>query len=213
MTSSKDRTPPSSHDQTTSSLRLLSLIMMIDLMTLSVQIPAMTVNYESHGLDLSWVGWMSALYGLISFFVAPVLGRVSDSHGRVTMLKVSALGSLLGSLGGLYAQEKWTFMASRTLPGLLKCSIPISQAYVVDVSKTNTQRSNNLGMLGASFGMAFVIGPPIGGLAMDYHPSLPLLLSAILCGLLQGVLLFLPEPVASTSKEGGGKGVERNGNG
>ncbi|CAM9851053.1 unnamed protein product [Choristocarpus tenellus] len=132
-------------------LRLLSLVMVIDLMSLSVQIPTMVRAYETYEIDLRMQGWLAGTFGLISFFVAPVLGRVSDSMGRVTMLKVSAVGGLLGSFGSFYARGKWAFIAARTLPAMLKCSLPISQAYIVDTSEGNAERSKNLVALLFSF--------------------------------------------------------------
>ncbi|CBN76915.1 hypothetical protein Esi_0024_0024 [Ectocarpus siliculosus] len=73
----------------------------------------MPAAFESHGMDLRWQGWVASTYGLISFFVGPMLGRVSDSMGRVAMLKMSCVGNIIGALGSLYATGRWTFIASR----------------------------------------------------------------------------------------------------
>ncbi|CAN0473364.1 unnamed protein product, partial [Ectocarpus sp. 12 AP-2014] len=181
--------------------RLLSLVMVLDLMILSVQIPSMPAAFESHGMDLRWQGWVASTYGIISFFVGPMLGRVSDSMGRVAMLKMSCVGNMIGALGSLYATGRWTFIASRTLPGLLKCSLPISQAYMVDVSEGSAERSKNLGMLGASFGVAFVLGPPLGGTAADYDVRLPFVISFLESVLLYLALQYLPEPSKSLASK------------
>eukprot|EP00903_Cladosiphon_okamuranus_P016218 g14965.t1 len=196
--------------------RLLCLVMVLDLMTMSVQIPSLTAAFESHGMDLRWQGWVASVYGIISFFVGPMLGRVSDSVGRVAMLRMSCAGSMLGALGSLNATGRWTFIAARTLPALLKCSLPISQAYIVDVSQGSAERSKNLGMLGASFGVAFVLGPPLGGTAADYDIRLPFVIAFLECVLLYFALQFLPEPAnkggASVQLDdgGGGGGVKKN---
>eukprot|EP00752_Nemacystus_decipiens_P009244 g8257.t1 len=183
--------------------RLLCLVMVLDLMTVSVQIPSMTAAFQSHGMDLRWQGWVASVHGIISFVVGPMLGRVSDSVGRVAMLRMSCFGSMLGAFGCLTATGRWTFIAARTLPALLKCSLPISQAYIVDVSQGSAERSKNLGMLGASFGVAFVLGPPLGGTAADYDVRLPFVISFLECVLLYFALQFLPEPAR---KGGGGSG-------
>ncbi|CAM9718440.1 unnamed protein product [Ectocarpus sp. 13 AM-2016] len=161
----------------------------------------MPAAFESHGMDLRWQGWVASTYGIISFFVGPMLGRVSDSMGRVAMLKMSCVGNIIGALGSLYATGRWTFIASRTLPGLLKCSLPISQAYMVDVSEGSAERSKNLGMLGASFGVAFVLGPPLGGTAADYDVRLPFVISFLESVLLYLALQYLPEPSKSLASK------------
>ncbi|CAM9715054.1 unnamed protein product, partial [Hapterophycus canaliculatus] len=71
--------------------------------------------FESHGMDLRWQGWVVSVYGIISFFVGPMLGRVSDSVGRVAMLKMSCVGSFIAAIGSLYATGRWTFIAARSV--------------------------------------------------------------------------------------------------
>ncbi len=124
-----------------------------------------------------YYGWIAAVYALMQFFFAPVLGSLSDRFGRRPIL----LGSLFG-LGidyiimGLSTSIWWLF-AGRTLAGILGASHTTGNAYIADIS-TPEDRARNFGLMGVAFGLGFIFGPALGGLLGGIDLRLPFFVSA-----------------------------------
>ncbi len=142
--------------------------------------------------------WLLSVYAITQFLFAPVIGNLSDKYGRRPVL----LGSLLGfgidyiflALAPTYG---WLF-AGRIIAGITGASFTTATAYIADVSTPET-RAKNFGMIGAAFGLGFVLGPALGGLLAGLGTRVPFYAAAILCLLncLYGYFV-LPE---SLSKE------------
>src|SRR3954452_21734202 len=107
---------------------------------------------------------------------APVLGRLSDRYGRKPVLVASLLGTALGSLLVGVAGSRWLLFLGRIVDGVSGSSISVAQAAVVDVAPA-AQRARLLGLLSAAFGVGFVAGPALGGLAALGGPKLPFLVA------------------------------------
>ncbi len=131
-------------------------------------------------------GFLIAAYPLFQFFGAPLLGSLSDQHGRKPVLLISLLGTLVGYLLFAYAIHErilWLLFASRMLPGFTGGNIAVILSSIADVSSP-AERTKNFGLVGAAFGIGFVLGPTIGGLLADdtlvgwFSPTLPLLFVA-----------------------------------
>ncbi|HOY07619.1 MAG TPA: TCR/Tet family MFS transporter [Saprospiraceae bacterium] len=138
-------------------------------------------------------GWLMFAYALMQFICAPILGGLSDRYGRRPILLLSLFGFGVDYIFQAYAPTiAWLFVG-RILAGILGSSFTTASAYIADVS-TPEKRAQNFGLVGAAFGMGFIIGPAIGGLLGQYGPRAPFLAAAALALLnwLYG-LLILPE--------------------
>mmetsp|Transcript_28077 Transcript_28077/g.36455 ORF Transcript_28077/g.36455 Transcript_28077/m.36455 type:complete len:459 (+) Transcript_28077:123-1499(+) len=188
-------------DPKRSSTPLLLLANVFDVLTLGVTLPVLPSLFTEFGLTTTHQGWATSAYSLLFFIMGPILGRWSDLYGRVVLLRVSAIVSLLGYIGLAAAGNKWAFLAVRILPGLAKCQIPISQAYLADVSTS----AASFGMLGAAFGLGFIFGPLIGGFAAGYGLRYPVYVAVASSLLNLLTLCFLPEPRVHKKKDAGTK--------
>ncbi|MDY6769787.1 MAG: MFS transporter [Candidatus Nanohaloarchaea archaeon] len=119
------------------------------------------------------VGLLIGAYPVAQFFSTPILGEISDIHGRRTVISVSILGTVIASLifgYGILVKDLWLLFASRAVNGLTGGLISVAQATVADVTDAGT-RSESFGVIGAAFGIGFIIGPFIGGvLSSDISP-------------------------------------------
>lgn len=181
-------------------INLLIIASILDIFTISVVFPVLPSLFQEFGLLPTHQGWASSLFSFLSFTMAPIFGRWSDVHGRVIFLRMAAVVSTLGYFCTSLALNKWVFLAARILPGLAKCQIPLSQAYMADVS-SDADRTKNLGMLGAAFGFAFIFGPVLGGYAANSNIRMPFYI-AIGVGLLNlFTLSLLQEPKQQLKKK------------
>jgi DHA1 family tetracycline resistance protein-like MFS transporter len=125
-------------------------------------------------------GWLSFSYAFMQFIFASVLGGLSDKFGRRPII----LFSLLGFAGNFFLQAwaptiMWLFVG-RLLSGVTGASITTASAYIADVS-TNENRAKNFGLIGAAFGVGFIIGPVLGGLLGQFGSRVPFVAAGILC--------------------------------
>src|SRR5262245_53683953 len=122
-------------------------------------------------------GWLSFIYAVMQFLCAPVLGNLSDRFGRrpVLLFAVGALGIdfLVMGFAPTYA---WLFMG-RMISGIAGASFTPAYAYVADVSPPE-KRAQNFGMVSASFGVGFILGPALGGLLGGLGPRAPFFVAA-----------------------------------
>ena len=107
-----------------------------------------------------------AIYSLCAFFSAPILGRLSDKYGRKKPLILCVIGTCISYLLLLVTQNYWWYIASRVVNGLTGGNISIIQAILADISPTAEERNKNFGLLGAIFGIGFIIGPLLGTIFM-----------------------------------------------
>lgn len=107
-----------------------------------------------------------AIYSLCAFFSAPILWRLSDKYGRKKPLILCVIGTCLSYLILLVTQNYWWYIVSRVVNGLTGGNISIIQAILADISPTTEERNKNFGLLGAIFGIGFIIGPLLGTVFM-----------------------------------------------
>jgi MFS transporter, DHA1 family, tetracycline resistance protein len=143
-------------------------------------------------------GWLTFAYAITQFICAPLVGNLSDKFGRRPVILLSLFGFSLDYLLLAFSPTiTWLFIG-RIIAGITGASITTASAYIADVS-TEENRAKNFGMIGAAFGLGFIIGPVIGGFLGQYGSRVPFYAAAILCmiNFLYGYFI-LPE---SLSKE------------
>ncbi len=125
-------------------------------------------------------GWLTFSYAITQFIFAPVIGNLSDKYGRRPVLLISLFGFSLDFLLLAYAPTiVWLFIG-RILSGITGASFTTASAYIADVSN-HENRAKNFGLMGAAFGLGFIIGPVVGGLLGQFGTRIPFIAAAILC--------------------------------
>jgi DHA1 family tetracycline resistance protein-like MFS transporter len=125
-------------------------------------------------------GWITFAYAITQFIFAPLIGNLSDQYGRRPIILISLLGFTLDYiLLALAPSIAWLFIG-RIIAGITGASITTASAYIADIS-TIENRAKNFGMIGAAFGLGFIIGPVIGGLLGQYGARVPFYAAAALC--------------------------------
>ena len=125
-------------------------------------------------------GWITFAYAITQFVFAPLIGNLSDKFGRRPIILISLLGFTLDYiLLALAPTITWLFIG-RIIAGITGASITTASAYIADISSIEN-RAKNFGMIGAAFGLGFIIGPVIGGLLGQYGARVPFYAAAALC--------------------------------
>jgi len=192
-------------------LASIFLIVFIDLLGFSLILPLLPYYAETYGAGPAVIGLLVATYAAAQFVGAPVLGRLSDRVGRRPVLLASVAGTFVGflilglapvlgeAIAGRFglASAAGPILAllflSRLLDGLTGGNISVAQAYIADITDERN-RARGLGLVGAAFGLGFIIGPAAGGTLAAFGYAVPALAASALAGLnLVLVFLFLPE--------------------
>ena len=149
------------------------IIILVDLLGLTIIIPLMSFYAVSYGASASTIGVLGALYPAAQVIGAPLLGRLSDRFGRRPILIVSQIGTFIGFLILGFAGSLWMIFLARIVDGLSGANIATAQAVITDSTSEKT-RAQGLGLVGAAFGIGFVIGPVISFVSLalsgnNYH--------------------------------------------
>jgi MFS transporter, DHA1 family, tetracycline resistance protein len=179
-------------------ISFIFITLLIDVIGWGIIIPVMpTLIEELIQGDVSnaarWGGWLSFAYAIMQFICAPILGNLSDQYGRRPVILFSLFGFAIDYVFlSLAPTIGWLFVG-RIIAGITGASFTAATAYIADISNEEN-RAKNFGMIGAAFGMGFIIGPVIGGLLGSFGPRVPFYAAALLC-LLNGLYgyFILPE--------------------
>ena len=125
-------------------------------------------------------GWLTFAYAITQFIFAPVIGNLSDKYGRRPVLLTSLFAFSLDFLLLAFAPTITWLFVGRILSGITGASFTTASAYIADVS-THENRAKNFGLMGAAFGLGFIIGPVLGGLLGQFGTRIPFIAAAILC--------------------------------
>ena len=136
------------------------VIILVDLLGLSIIVPLMPLYAARFGANAFVIGILGSTYPFMQFIGAPVLGRLSDRVGRRPVLLVSQLGTFLGFILLGFANALPLLFISRIIDGLSGANISTAQAVMTDLTTPET-RTQGLGLIGAAFGMGFILGPII----------------------------------------------------
>jgi MFS transporter, DHA1 family, tetracycline resistance protein len=177
-----------------SALAILFVIVFIDLLGFGMVIPVMALYAERLGAPDDQIGWLMTGYSLMQFVFTPVWGRLSDHFGRRPLLLVSIAMTAVGFLGYAIAPDFRWLVVSRVFAGAATANIAIAQAYIADVTRPE-ERAKGMGIIGAAFGLGFILGPAAGGLLSSIALSAPGYAAALLSAA-NGVAAYfvLPEP-------------------
>lgn len=139
------------------------------------------------------VGALFASFSLAQMVFSPILGRLSDRIGRKPVIVVSLLGTCIGSLITGAAGALWVLFLGRIIDGASGASVAVAQGAIADIAPPE-RRAQLMGMLGAAFGVGFVLGPALGGLAALGGPHVPFFVAAAVAGVNAVVAMVrLPE--------------------
>ena len=160
------------------------ITLMIDITGLGLIIPVMPKLIEElTGGTISqasaYGGWLTFTFAIMQFLFSPVLGGLSDQFGRRPVLLFSLFGFALDYLFLSFAPTITWLFVGRALAGITGASITTATAYIADIS-TAENRAKNFGMIGAAFGLGFIIGPVIGGLLGQFGARVPFMVAAAL---------------------------------
>jgi DHA1 family tetracycline resistance protein-like MFS transporter len=180
-----------------SPLLVIFITIFIDLVGFGIVMPVLPFYVEGSRFNATPrdVGLLFASYSVMQFFFAPVLGRLSDKHGRRRVLLISIIGTGISFLILGFATTLWMLFVGRILDGITGGNISTAQAYIAD-STTKENRAKGMGLVGAAFGLGFVFGPAIGGVLSHWGIGVPFFFAAGLAFANAIVLYFtLPETV------------------
>ena len=144
----------------------------LDMVGFGIVAPILGRYADRFGASGLQVGLMFASFSLAQMICAPMLGRLSDRVGRKPVIIVSLIGTAVGSFVTGIAGALWVLFVGRIIDGASGASIAVAQSAVVDLGKPE-QRARMLGLLGMAFGVGFVVGPALGGLAALGGPHVP----------------------------------------
>ena len=200
--------------------RLFSIIFVVfvDLLGFSLILPLLPYYAEKYGATEFVTGLLVASYALMQLIGAPLLGRLSDRYGRRPVLLASVFGTFVGFLLLGFADPIGTALAkafdpqaanlfvigilflSRMVDGLTGGNLSVAQAYISDVTDAQS-RSKGLGMIGAAFGLGFIIGPASGGLLSQWGYAVPAFVaSALSFSNLLLIFFWLPESLTAEKR-------------
>lgn len=150
----------------------------------------------------AYSAWLTAVYAVMQFIFAPLWGKLSDKIGRKRILVGSLIGDIVFYTMMGFSHTIAGLFVARILAGIFSsASLSVSQAYAADVTPPE-HRATGLGMIGASFGIGFILGPVIGGVFSQFGLSVPLFIAAFLAFInLLYIVFKLPEPVKHTVQE------------
>ena len=184
-----------------SAFTILSLVVFLDNLGFAVVLPYLYFYILALGGSAFLYGIVLASYSLMSLIFTPIVARLSDRYGRRKILIAAlALSSLSYFIFGL-ASAVWVLFLGRMLSGTTGATVPVAQAYVADVTAPN-QRLKYLGIISAAAGVAFILGPAIGGvLSALFGYAVPsFLVSALAFSNMVLAYFLLPEPASFNTK-------------
>ncbi len=171
----------------------------LDLVGFGIVVPILGRYAERFGASGLQVGLMFASFSVAQMVFAPILGRISDKVGRKPVIVFSLVGTAVGSFVTGAAGALWVLFLGRLIDGASGASVAVAQGAVADIAPPE-QRARLMGMMGAAFGIGFVVGPALGGLAALGGPHVPFYLAGTIAAVnAVAAMIRLPETKPDTS--------------
>ena len=169
------------------------LVVFIDLVGFGIVIPILPLLIEDIGGGAFLVGVVIALFSLFQFLFSPILGRLSDKYGRKPILIVSSFINSISYFAIFFSQAFPLIILARILAGIGSSNLSVAQAYIADTSKSH-ERTKKMALIGAAFGLGFIVGPLLGGVVSEkFGIGAAFLIPAVLSAI-NTVLIFLILP-------------------
>jgi len=150
-----------------------TLIDMVSIGLIIPVLPALVGSFTGSQTDQAiWYGMVTFSFGFANFFASPILGALSDCYGRRPVLLIGFCGFALSFFLTALATTVWMLIAVRVVSGAMQANMSVSNAYVADITPPE-ERAKRFGMLGAMFGIGFILGPVMGGLLGAVNLQLP----------------------------------------
>jgi len=166
----------SARRERTAAMPFIMLTTLIDMMAIGLIVPvlpALVGSLTGSQADQAyWYGAVTFAFSLANFFSSPILGALSDRHGRRPVLLIGFCGLALSFFATALATAVWMLIAVRLVSGAMQSNLAIANAYVADITAPE-ERARRFGMLGAMFGVGFILGPVMGGLLGAISLQLP----------------------------------------
>lgn len=182
-------------------IMIAALIDMISIGLIIPVLPALVGSFTGTQTDQAlWYGVVTFTFSFANFFGSPILGALADSYGRRPVLLVGFSGLMLSFLATAMATSIAMLLAIRLVAGAMQANLSVANAYVADITPPD-QRARRFGMLGAMFGVGFILGPVIGGLLGSINLRLPFYAAGSLAmlNLLYGYFV-LPESLPASRR-------------
>jgi len=177
----------------------------LDSMGIGIIMPVMPdLIREVGNIDLSeaalWGGSLTVVFAINQFLFSPFVGGLSDTYGRRPVLLIALFVMALDYLVMGFAQSIWLLFVGRFIGGITAATQSTASAYMADIS-SKEDKARNFGLLGAAFGVGFILGPVLGGLLSEYGSRAPFFAAATIAfaNMLFGYLV-LPETVTDTTR-------------
>lgn len=170
-------TPAITSEETTKNkyaLYFLAAVMLINALAYGIIIPLMYPFAQRFGLNAFTISLLFASFSLFQFISTPIIGKLSDIHGRRPLLLLSILGTGLSLILFASATTVWMMFLARILDGITGGNMSVAQAVIADRIH-GKERAKAFGMLAASFGFGFLVGPALGGLLSEISLVAPFL--------------------------------------
>jgi len=158
------------------------ITVVLDSMGIGIIVPVMPdLIREVGNVDLSqaalWGGTLTVVYAINQFIFSPAVGGLSDAYGRRPVLLIALFVMAADYLIMGFAQSLWLLFIGRFIGGITAATQSTAAAYMADIS-TSEDKAKNFGLLGAAFGIGFILGPMIGGLLAEYGSRAPFFAAA-----------------------------------
>src|SRR5436190_1658874 len=185
-----------------SPLGVIFLTIFISMIGFGIVIPVLPVYAKNAPFQLNptQLGWLVGIFSLVQLFSAPLMGKLSDRVGRKPVLLVSIIGTAIGYFVTGAASAAWMLFLGRIIDGASGGNIATAQACIADTT-TPQERSKAMGMIGAAFGLGFILGPAIGGILSQWGHQLPFYFAGVL-SLVNAVFVVarLPETLSAEQR-------------
>lgn len=171
-------------------LVIIFLTVFIDLVGFGIIIPMNPYLAERFGATPLEIGLLMSVYSLMQFIFSPLWGQLSDRIGRRPVILWSLFGAACAHMGFAFAETFWGLVIARLLAGVFGGNLGAAMAYIADITSAK-DRSKGMGMIGAAFGLGFILGPSLGGVFADlgsrwgsvppFGQSFPAVVASVIC--------------------------------
>ncbi len=190
---------------------LIFITVFIDLVGFGIIIPMNPYLAKQFGATPFQVGWLMSIYSLMQFVFAPIWGQLSDRFGRRPIILISLLASSLAHMGFAISESFESLFFFRLFAGVGGANLPVAMAYIADITDEK-DRSKGMGLIGAAFGLGFILGPALGGVFASVGENLgstpplgasfPAVIASAICFFnMIGAWFYLPETYSAQRKD------------